>query len=278
MGRVVKGVRVAQQTYVVKPPSTAGERAAEHAPFDDDPFFAQMQAPAEPPPLDAHALQAEAARLIDEASEDARRLIEEARERALELVADAEARAADLESAAQREGFERGVQEGRSSAQREMDDMIETMRGLIDMARIERHKIIEGAEPEIVRLAVAIAERVLHAHIAMEPAAVLEMVRGAIARVVSRETVTVRVNPADIELMREHRDRLMMMNDIDNMRLIEDQRVDRGGVIIETEAGTIDAKVSTQLREVRRLMAVEDPAPPPPSGSALLINPPAQAS
>ena len=64
--------------------------------------------------------------------------------------------------------------------------------------------------------------------------------------------MTVRVNPADIETMREHREQLMSMNDIDNMRVIEDQRVDRGGVVIETEAGTIDAKISTQLREARR--------------------------
>jgi flagellar assembly protein FliH len=135
-----------------------------------------------------------------------------------------------------------------------------TMRGLIEMARAERHKIIESAEPELVRLSVAIAERILHAHIAVEPAAVLEIARAAISRIVDRETITVRVNPADLELMREHRDHLMSMNDVDNMRLIEDQRVDRGGVVLETQAGTVDAKLTTQLREVRRLMAVPPPA------------------
>ncbi|MBV9269817.1 MAG: hypothetical protein JO165_01895 [Candidatus Eremiobacteraeota bacterium] len=77
--------------------------------------------------------------------------------------------------------------------------------------------------------------------------------------------MTVRVNPADIETMRENRDRLMLFNDIQQMRVIEDQRVDRGGVVIETEAGTIDAKVSTQLREVRRLLGVDEPLQLPPS-------------
>jgi flagellar assembly protein FliH len=159
-----------------------------------------------------------------------------------------------------------------------MDEMLATMRGLIEMARVERHKIIESAEPEIVRLSVAVAERILNAHVAQQPEAVLDMVRSAITRLVNRETVTVRVNPADIALMREHRDHLMAMNDIDNMRVIEDQRVDRGGVVIETDAGTIDAKISTQLREVRRLLAVEDPITVAPSNEPALINPPAQAS
>jgi hypothetical protein len=49
-------------------------------------------------------------------------------------------------------------------------------------------------------------------------------------------------------------------------------------VLLETDAGTIDAKVSTQLREVRRLLAVEDALPVNPSSEPALINPPAQAS
>jgi flagellar assembly protein FliH len=156
--------------------------------------------------------------------------------------------------------------------------MLETMRGLVEMARVERHKTIETAEPEIVRLAVFIAERVLNQHVAVDGNAVLEMVRSAITRLVNREKVTVRVNPADIEMMREHRDRLMAMNDIDHMRIIEDQRVDRGGVVIETDAGTIDSKISTQLREVRRLLAVDDPITVPPSHESAILSPPAQAS
>lgn len=240
------------------------------------PAFSEPAAAA--PQVDLDAARAEAVRLIDTASADAEALLRDAQARALSLIDEANRRVADLEAAAKREGFEQGVSDGRAAAQAEMDQMLETMRGLIEMARIERHKIIEGAEPEIVRLSVTIAERILTQHVALEPNTVLEMTRSAIARLVSRETVTVRVNPADLEVMREHREQLMAMNDIDNLRIIEDQRVDRGGVLLETDAGTIDAKVSTQLREVRRLLAVDDALAVNPSSEPALINPPAQAS
>ena len=39
---------------------------------------------------------------------------------------------------------------------------------------------------------------------------------------------------------------------------MEDQRVDRGGVLVETEAGTIDSKIATQLREARRAIFSEE--------------------
>jgi flagellar assembly protein FliH len=282
LGRIVKGAQIAQQTYQLKPPSTPAQRHAPAISFDepaygDEPQHVEVYAPAQDRDYIAAAKQ-EAAQLIDDAVRDAERLILDAEERAHALIAQAEQRAGEIESHAKQEGFEQGQGDGRAAAQAEMDEMLETMRGLVEMARIERHKIIESAEPEIVRLSVAIAERVLNQHIALDNEAVVELARAAIARLVNRETVTVRVHPADVETMRHHRDKLMQMNDIDNLRVIEDQRVDRGGVVIETDAGNIDAKISTQLREVRRLLAVEDPMSVGESSEPAIINAPAQAS
>jgi flagellar assembly protein FliH len=139
-----------------------------------------------------------------------------------------------------------------------MADMIAAIHNLVDMARAERHKLIETAEPELVRLAMGIAERVLHQNIALDRGVVVEMAKIAIGRLVDRESVTVRVNPADVERMREHRDDFLNAGDIKNFRILEDQRVDRGGVIVETDGGTIDARISTQLGEAKRVLHIED--------------------
>jgi len=286
MGRVVKGAQIAPQTYQVKPPSIPLQRPRAAACFDDGTSLdvgdgddgavvEEMVVPAADPLEEARA---EAERLLESASAQAESLLRDAQQRALELVAGAEGRVAQIEADARRQGFEQGSGDGRAAAGAEMEEMLQTMRGLVEMALIERHKIIETAEPEIVRLSVAVAERILNQHVAVDREAVLEMARSAITRLVNRETVTVRVNPADIETMRQHREKLMSMNDIDNLRIIEDQRVDRGGVLIETDAGTIDAKISTQLREVRRLLAVEDTLSVSESSEPAIINPPAQAS
>jgi hypothetical protein len=50
------------------------------------------------------------------------------------------------------------------------------------------------------------------------------------------------------------------------MRVIEDQRVDRGGVILETDAGSIDAKISTQLAQVRKILHIADDVVVLPAG------------
>ena len=139
-----------------------------------------------------------------------------------------------------------------------MNDMLVTMRELLEMARIERRKLIADAEPELVSLALGIAERVLHQQVALDRGVVVEMAKTAIARLIERDTVTVRVNPADLERIRDHRDDLIAIGDIRNLRVVEDQRVGRGGVVVETEAGTIDARIGTQLDEARKILHIED--------------------
>ncbi len=273
MGRVLKRVEMESGTYAltvpvivpqmqVRPPSEADALfAAEHGePTVRVSTLAPAAEPAAPPEpeFDLEAVRAEADAMVVKARAEADAMILDARAKAEKATAEASARVGGIESEAHARGFEAGDKAGRASADAEMEDMLETMRSLIDVARTERVKFVESAEPELVRLAVDIAERVLHEHIAISPETVIAMTRQALSRLVAREKVTVRVNPADVEVLRAHRQGLLDGHDIESVRVVEDQRVDRGGVLIETESGTIDAKVSSQLREARRALHVED--------------------
>jgi flagellar assembly protein FliH len=265
MGRVVKNARVNSQRYQVGVPKIE-TNGVHHD--DDELYFAPLPEPSAPStvpdfmlapaPVDVDEIARQAHQLVATAEERARALLDDAHARAQALVADASTRADALVEATKAHAHNDGYAEGTAAADREMSEMMATMRNLVDMARVERHKLIEDAEPELVRLAVGIAERVLHQQIALDRGVVVEMAKVAIARLVDRESVTVRVNPGDLERMREHRDEFLSGGDIKNFRVIEDQRVDRGGVVVETDGGTIDAKISTQVGEAKRVLHIED--------------------
>jgi flagellar assembly protein FliH len=262
MGRVVKNARVNTQRYQVSIPRIEGDGAH---PDDEEYVFSPMAdapAPIEynlaPPPLDTDAIARAAHDLVTNAEDEAKSLLADAHERARAMIADASARADALIAATKSQAHSEGFAEGTAAADREMSELTATMRNLVDMARVERHKLMEDAEPELVRLAIGIAERVLHQQIALDRGVVVEMAKVAIARLVERESVTVRVNPGDLERMREHRDEFLSSGEIKNFRVIEDQRVDRGGVVVETDGGSIDARVSTQLNEAKRVLHIED--------------------
>jgi flagellar biosynthesis/type III secretory pathway protein FliH len=265
LGRVVKNASVSGERYVVSVPKLAPGSAqtnghAEHVEVGPAMVTANLQAPAVPetPQVDWEALRGEAAAIIDTAAHHAEELVKDAGSRAKTLVEEAIAQAGAVTEVARNSGFEAGREAGRNAADQEMNEMLVTMRGLIDMARAERHKIIQAAEPEIVKLAMGIAERVVHKQVTLDRDVVVEMTKAAIARLLEREVVTVRVNPADLERIREHRDEMLAMGDVKHMRIIEDQRVDLGGVVVETDSGAVDAKIATQLEEARRILHIED--------------------
>jgi flagellar assembly protein FliH len=131
-----------------------------------------------------------------------------------------------------------------------------------------------SAEPELTRLAMAIAERIVHGELVTNPNVIVENVRQALTRLVSREVVTLRVNPVDLDMIRQHRDEIIAAGDVEHLRIVEDQRIERGGVIVETDAGTIDSKISTQLREARRAILSDDEIA---LGEADMLHSPAQA-
>jgi len=284
VGRIVRGARISEQSYVVEVPEAVVEtppldleddvRFAQHydAPdFDESDAFFDARAATEPapPPVDVEQVRADARKLIDTAQADAEAILRRAAMQARELVAKAEARSSEIEAQARSDGHAEGVTDGRAAVSAEFAESVAAMHELVAAVRAERNEVIESAEPELVNLAMAIAERVVHEHIAVSPDTVLENVRSALTRLVGREVVTLRVNPADVEIIRQHRDAIASGNDVEHVRVVEDQRVDRGGVVVETDAGTIDAKISTQLREARRALQ---------SGEVAAREAPAQAS
>ena len=80
---------------------------------------------------------------------------------------------------------------------------------------------------------------------------VINNVVQALRKLKSRGDVVIRVNIADLELTSEHiKDFMSMVENVKSITVLEDSSVDRGGCIIETDFGQIDARISSQLHEI----------------------------
>ncbi|HEY9898021.1 MAG TPA: FliH/SctL family protein [Pantanalinema sp.] len=215
---------------------------------------------AEPPSeLALHSLLAEREGILAEARLKAARTVQEAEVRAAQLVNEAHSQAAGviLEIETKREamladlrqqGYAEGYQEGRSQADEEGAKIVQdAMDSLNRMAGALREAVKQNEE-KLLKLAIGIAEKVLMDEIAVRPDTVLKTLDEAISKVSDLEEVTIKVNPEDMALVTEHeetfRDRLK------NVRKVEFQsspKIQRGGVLIDTSSGSVDAQIKTQL-------------------------------
>jgi len=276
MGKIVKSARVLNDHYVIAVPDVDLEAVpAAHAELDDR-FVApetplafstgdlswgnepeQPEEPVRRPSIDWDAVRNDANGVIDAAVAGGESLLRDAGERARRLVAAAQEQSESIAAAAREAGHTAGLEAGKAEIETQLAQTVASLQGVVDEARAQRQKIIESAEPELVKLAMTIAERIVHEQISIDPEVVLSNVRQALTRLVGRDVVTLRVNPADLDTIRAHREAIAGSSDVEHLRIVEDARVDRGGVVVETDAGTIDAKVSTQIREARRTLLAE---------------------
>ena len=160
---------------------------------------------------------------VFDAQAEARRIIDEARREAEGIRADA-----------RREGYE----EGRQAALAEISG---------DAVRIavERARSAAAGEADLRRLAVRIAERILGAKLALSPEVVVEVVRQAIAA--ARKPVSVRVHPEDLALV----ERALADAPV---AWVADPLIERGGCVVDTGRGPVDARLATQLAAIERAL------------------------
>jgi len=169
-----------------------------------------------------------------------------------ERLAAAEAeREAELD-AARAQGYDEGLAAGRA----EVSGAARALAGAAARLDEASASAAADAEPIAVGLALRIAEKVLGGELEARPEVVLDVVRGALRRLTEPLPATVLVNPEDAELVRgaigdfsvEHGGELTVR---------EERRVERGGCVVSTRAGEIDAQITAQLERAAKVVARE---------------------
>jgi flagellar assembly protein FliH len=159
------------------------------------------------------------------------------------------------ERAVEREAREQGLAEGMRAAEESYRAKIGRVDSLSGALQDEREGFFDRVEPELVRLAVSIAEKILDQELELRPELVVDMVRSAMKRLRDRERLRVSVNPRDFEQVRSARDDLIAAVDgVRKLEVVEDRRVDPGGCVIESQNGTLDARIRTQVDEITRAL------------------------
>ncbi|HUI29750.1 MAG TPA: FliH/SctL family protein [Candidatus Acidoferrales bacterium] len=150
------------------------------------------------------------------------------------------------------EGFEAGKTEATKLLQAEYEKKVEGIVGdfvaMVHEFSGEIEKYNREYDKAIVTLALAVARRLVAREIALDESAVLARSREAIRKIIGVERIKIHINPSDEEYIREHRNDLSSYADsVKEIAIESDNKVERGGCIIESELGNIDARISTQF-------------------------------
>lgn len=187
--------------------------------------------------------------IIDKDVFEARGEAQQVRGRAL-AEADEIRRQAEADAEAIKEqAYQAGYQEGRDAGAAELSEIVASA-----SARLQQ--IEAQVEPQLRDLAITIARKILGKELEFHPEAVLSIVKQALSeKARMRREIILRLHPDDMQFIRQHKaDLLEVLSRAKEIGLREDPDVARHGVVIETDAGTIDAQLETQLAVFERVL------------------------
>ncbi len=185
------------------------------------------------------------------AEDEAADLLENAQKQADALIEDARKQVDDLIAASRKEGYTAGREEGFLEGKDESERLIEHLRTIISKAIEKRNQIIDQSETQIIDLVLMISQKIVKVISENQKNVVINNVIQALRKLKSRGDVVIRVNLEDVKLTSDHvKDFMRMVENVRSITVMEDSSVDRGGCIIETDFGRIDARISSQFKEI----------------------------
>ncbi|HEX4030218.1 MAG TPA: FliH/SctL family protein [Terracidiphilus sp.] len=156
------------------------------------------------------------------------------------------------------QGRERGRQEGRQVERESLAGALRTAqegqtRQLAELAEgfaTARERYLRDVEQEVVKLALAVAARILRREAQMDPLLLTGAARVALGQLASTTEVRLRVPPGEIDLWTE------AMALLPNLPLkptvVAGEGLRTGDCIVETSLGTVDLGIRAQLGEIER--------------------------
>jgi flagellar assembly protein FliH len=159
------------------------------------------------------------------------------------------------EREAHQKALSEGISEGKELQKKETMQSIQALSVLIrDLSGLKKN-ILEAAEEQILQLALAVAEKVIHMETTTNRDVIQNVLRAAMKSIVDRENMKVRVHPQDFQYMLEIKsDFLKNFDGIKNIVFEEDASIARGGAILETMFGEVDARVDQQFNAIKSAM------------------------
>src|SRR4051812_14901078 len=173
-------------------------------------------------------------------------------EAVMDILAEARAEAEQIRENARAEGYAAG----RADAIASLEPALAALTQAIGDVQAAQDDMAVELERRAVELGLGLARKVVAGALSVQPELVVDVVTGVLRGIVERERVTVLVNPADLDIVREAMEGLRTsLGGMDRCVVEAERRVGRGGCLVHTPVGEIDATVETKLERAGEVVA-----------------------
>lgn len=167
--------------------------------------------------------------------------------KAQEILSKAKKQAESLRTEAFELGYKEGMSEGRTEAAGQLESAVGSLREAHQQIVDMQQRIHKDSESEMVELALELARKVIGAELSHDPSTVVKVIQTALGRVSAAKVISIRVNPSDLGVLKD-----AAPDFLNEIQVVGDPEVSRGGAVIESSSGNLDAQMEVQLAEIEK--------------------------
>jgi flagellar assembly protein FliH len=198
--------------------------------------------------------------ILEQARWEANDIVAKAKEEAekeIQLMKDSAAESGHREGheKGRRDGFEKGREEGRQT----YDELVRKWNSLLDGVASERKKLIGELHPLLIELVSNALTLCLKNEAEKSSNLVLGLAEEVLKKAQDRVHLKLHLNPEDVVEVETQKARLRLSVGAGMLELMPDARIEKGGCVLETEAGSVDARISTVVSQIKESLQAEFP-------------------
>lgn len=160
-----------------------------------------------------------------------------------------------LKTIAFSEGFAAGREDGIIAERKTIQPLLDRLAAIISDLSQTRNNLCRDIESQSVKLAFAIAEKIIQHEINFNPEIIIRAVSQSLEAVKEHKTINIRLHPEDAEYLREAGSEIKeLIQQGKDITLIEDYAMQRGGCLVETNYGIVDASLESRLSVVKEAL------------------------
>jgi flagellar assembly protein FliH len=165
----------------------------------------------------------------------------------------------DLALEREKAAYERGRQEGENALREQLisqrNEMATLLNGVIESLRNTIPQLVHETESALIQLALESSQKIV-AGMPVNPKMVEAVVREALQQVEDTADVTIQLHADDLALLQKHKsDVLKSAPNSKPLQIAASAEVTRGGCLVRTRFGIIDARRETKLDQLREAIA-----------------------
>ncbi|MDR0308217.1 MAG: hypothetical protein LBI42_15490 [Chitinispirillales bacterium] len=167
--------------------------------------------------------------------------------------------AAEALEKGKKEGFAAGEKQGRETAsaqyKKELDGIKNQTADYFKKLELSKKEMFHGLERILLQFCIELTKKIIASEVDTNGELILSVIKKSLAMIADRDKIIIRISPKDLEITSERKDFWSSVTErVEDIRFEADSRIEKGGCIIESNSGMVDARLGVQLEELTEIV------------------------